>query len=86
MAVLGVGSDHGVIRLSAVQLAHHQLRAGHVGLQNHHMVAQARQGHLEVDEELGLRVAPVQLQAAGGDVGDVKRLFVCRGGATTSEV
>lgn len=85
MAVFGAGGDHGVIRLRAVQLAHRQFRAGHVGLQYHNMVMQARHGHLKVDEELGLWVAPVQLQAAGGDVGDVKRLFLCQG-ATTGEV
>lgn len=77
LAVCGAGCDHSVIRLRAVQLIHLQFRAGHVGLENHDMVTQARQGHLKVDEELGLWVAPVQLQAAGGDVGDVKRLFLC---------
>lgn len=66
-----------MIRLRAVQVVDRQLCARHVGLQYQSMVAQARQHHLKVDEKLGVRVAPVQLQAGGGDVGDVQRIFVC---------
>lgn len=77
MTIFSAGSDHGVIRLRAVEVVDHQLRARHVGLQYQSMVTQARQHHLKVDEELGFRVAPVQLQATGGDVGDVQQIFVC---------
>lgn len=78
LTVFHVGGDHGVIRLRAVQVVDRKLCARHVGLQYQSMVTQARQHHLKVDEELGLRVAPVQLQAGGGDVGDVQWLFDCR--------
>lgn len=79
LAVGGVGSDHGVIRLRAVQVVHSELRARHVGLQHQDVVMQASQHNLEFDEELGVGVVPAHLQAAGGDVGDVQLLCFCRG-------
>lgn len=77
LTVLSAGGDHGMICLRAVEVVDRQLRARHVGLQDQSMVTQTCQHHLKVDEELGLRVAPVQLQATRGHVGDVQRIFVC---------
>ena len=78
MTVFSAGGDHGMILLRAVQVVDHQFHAGHVGLQYQSMVTQARQHHLRVNKDLGLWVAPVQLQATGGDVGDVQQIFICQ--------
>lgn len=71
------GRDHDVISLGALQALHGELAAGHVGLQHQDVVAQTRHRHLEVDEELGVGVAPAQFHAASRDVGDVQRFGVC---------
>ena len=43
------------------------------------MVAQPCHRDLEVDEELGVRAAPTQFQAAGGDVRDVQHIRIWGG-------
>lgn len=65
------GGDHDVISLGALQAIHVELAARHVGLQHQGVVVQTRHGHLEVDEELGVGVAPAQFYAASRDIGDV---------------
>ena len=80
-----VGSDHSVIRLSTLQVVHRKLGARHVGLQHEGVVGQTRHHHLKVDKELGVRAAPTQLQATGGDVRDVQLFCIWDGERETQQ-
>ena len=61
-----------MVCLSALQVVHGELCARHVGLQHQGVVVQPGHHHLEVHKELGVRVGPTQLEAAGGHVRDVE--------------